>query len=120
MTEQPVRQSVVESFRVVKLPEEHRRRIYAQTRKTAKVTTEKPLLLPKGGAVRQSLENMLQDTHDMGLGQIAALHDISVEDVSEIIKEGDAKQWDTSARSNAVRNGERVYPKEMSQPPANP
>ena len=70
-----------------------------------------------GTAVRQSLdlEEMLQKTFDRELMRFAALHDITVDDVKEVIKEGDAKVWDDSPRSNAVRDGRRVYAKEKSE-----
>ena len=58
---------------------------------------------------------MLGETHDYGLRQLAALHNVSLDDIHEVIKEGDAKGWDDSPRSNAVRDGQRVYPKEMSE-----
>jgi hypothetical protein len=58
---------------------------------------------------------MLQKTFDRELMRFAALHDITVDDVKEVIKEGDAKGWDGRPRSNAVRDGKRVYTKEMSE-----
>jgi hypothetical protein len=61
------------------------------------------------------MEDMLQKTFDRELTRFAALHDITLDDVKEVIKEGDAKVWDDSPRSNAVRGGKRVYPKEMSE-----
>jgi hypothetical protein len=58
---------------------------------------------------------MLQATYDREMMRFAALHDITVDDVKEVIKEGDANVWDDSPRSNAVRDGKRVYTKEMSE-----
>ncbi len=73
------------------------------------------MILPQGTKARASLEDMLQKTYDRELMHFAALHDITVDDVKEVIKEGDAKVWDDSPRSNAVRDGKRVYTKEMSE-----
>lgn len=104
-----------EEFRVVNLPEEQRKRIYDDYRKVARTTVEKPLALPQGTKIRKNLEVMLQKTYDRELNRFAALHDITVDDVQEVIKEGDAKNWDTSPRSHAVRDGKRVYAKEKSE-----
>lgn len=113
--EETVKPATPEPYRVIKLPEEHRRRIYNDYRTVARTTVEKPLILPQGTKARASLEDMLQKTYDRELLHFAALHDITVDDVKEVIKEGDAKVWDDSPRSNAVRDGKRVYQKEMSE-----
>ncbi len=110
--EETIKPATPEPYREIDLPEETRRRIYSDYRKMARTTVEQPLPLPQGGAARASLEDMLQKTHDRELMHFAALHDITVDDVKEVIKEGDAKVWDDSPRSNAVRDGKRVYPKE--------
>ncbi len=102
-------------YRIVKLPEEQRKRIYDDYRTVAETTVEKALILPQGTRARKSLEVMLEKTYDRELVHFAMLHDIEVDDVAEIIKEGDAKVWDDSPRSNAVRDGKRVYAKEMSE-----
>lgn len=102
-------------YREINLPEEQRRRIYNDYRQVARTTVEKPLVLPQGTQARALLEDTLDKTFERELTRFAALHDISVDDVREVIKEGDAKVWDDSPRSNAVRDGKRVYPKEMSE-----
>lgn len=113
--EETIKPTTPEPYRIIDLPEEHRMRIYKDYRTVARTTVEKPLILPQGTKARQNLEVMLQQTFDRELTHFAALHDISVDDVKEVIKEGDAKVWDDSARSNAVRDGKRVYSKEMSE-----
>jgi hypothetical protein len=113
--EETIKPATPEPYRIINLPEEQRRRIYNDYRKVARTTVEKPLVLPQGSKPRQSLEDMLQKTYDRELTHFAALHDITVADVQEVIKEGDAKVWDDSPRSNAVRDGKRVYSKEMSE-----
>jgi hypothetical protein len=113
--EETIKPAIPEKYRVINLPEEHRKRIYKDYRTVARTTVEKPLILPQGTKVRQSLENMLQKTFDRELLAFSALHDITVDDVQEVIKEGDAKVWDGSPRSNAVRDGKRVYTEEMSE-----
>jgi predicted RNA-binding Zn-ribbon protein involved in translation (DUF1610 family) len=102
------------SYRVVNLPEATRRRIYDDYRAAARTTTEKPLPLPQNSPARKLLEDTLQKTLDRELTHFAVLHNIEVDDVREIIKEGDANDWDPSPRSNAVRGGQRVSPPEMS------
>ena len=113
--EETIKPATPQEYREIKLPEEARKRIYADYRKVAKTTVEKPLALPQGTKMRANMEDMLQKTFDRELAHFAALHDITVDDVKEVIKEGDAKIWDDSPRSNAVRGGKRVYPKEMSE-----
>ena len=97
------------------LSEEMRKKVYLDYRSVARTTLEKPLPLPQGSPPRQALEDMLQKTFDREIMRFAALHRITVEDIHEVIKEGDAKQWDPSPRSNATRNGKRLYPEEMSR-----
>jgi hypothetical protein len=104
-----------EPYREVRLPEQTRKRIYDDYRKVARTTVEKPLLMPQGSPPRKMMEDMLQKTFDRELRRFAALHNIDVDQVHEIIKEGDAKKWDPSPRSNATRGGIRVYPREMSE-----
>lgn len=113
--EDTIKPSTPEPYRVIDLPEETRRRIYKDYRNVAVTTVERPLILPQGTKPRESLEDMLQKTYDRELARFAALHDITVDDVKEVIKEGDAKVWDDRPRSHAVRDGKRVYSKEMSE-----
>ena len=113
--EETIKPATPEPYREIRLPEDTRRRIYNDYRQVARTTVETPLILPQGTKARASLEDMLQKTYDRELMRFAALHDISVDDVKEVIKEGDAKVWDDSPRSNAVRDGKRVYTKEMSE-----
>lgn len=113
--EETIKPRQPEPYRVVDLPEATRRRIYDDYRKVARTTVETPLILPQGTRPRKLLEDTLQKTYDRELNRFAALHDINVDDVQEIIKEGDAKNWDPTPRSNAVRDGKRVYPEEMSE-----
>lgn len=119
-TVETIKPATPQPYRVVKLPEEQRRRIYDDYRKVARSTVETPLMLPDGTRVRASVENMLQKTYERELVHFAALNDIDVDDVHEIIKEGDANVWDDSPRSNATRDGKRVYAEEMSVGGSNP
>ncbi len=104
-----------EPYRVINRPEEQRKRIYNDYRTVARTTVEVPLVLPQGTKPRELMEDTLQKTFDRELMAFAALHDITIDDVKEVIKEGDAKVWDDSPRSNAVRGGKRVYAKEKSE-----
>ena len=103
------------AFREIKLPEATRKRIYEDYRAVARTTIEKPLPLPQGSPARPALEQMLQKALDRELNRFAALHNISLDDVHEVILEGDAKSWDPSPRSHATRNGKRLYSEEMSE-----
>jgi hypothetical protein len=97
-------------YRVVDLPEPTRREIYDDYREAARTTREKPLPLFQDSAPRSAMERMLQETLDREIRRLAALHDISVNDIKQIIAEGDAKGWDPTPRSNARRDGEPVNP----------
>ncbi|WP_404304703.1 hypothetical protein [Neorhodopirellula lusitana] len=102
------------SLTIVKIPEGRRRRIYDDMRITARMTSEKQLMVP-GGGVRKNLEGMLKATYENSIQQLAALNNVSMDDVRNIVREGDLKNWDPRARSNARRDGERVYDEERSQ-----
>ncbi|MGI9474482.1 MAG: hypothetical protein ACR2NZ_23295 [Rubripirellula sp.] len=113
--EETIKPAIPEEYRIVRLPEDTRKRLYSDYRKVARTTVETPLMVPQGTKLRQATEGMLEGVFDRELTRFAALHDISVDDVKEVIKEGDAKAWDGSPRSHAVRDGKRVYTKEMSE-----
>jgi hypothetical protein len=100
---------------IASVPENQRRAIYDQIRDSARTTIEAPLLVPDGNPVRSSMEKSQQAIHDNSMRQLAALHDISMDDIALITAEGDAKNWDPSPRSHARRNGERLYPEERSR-----
>ncbi|MEM9644654.1 MAG: hypothetical protein AAF989_06655 [Planctomycetota bacterium] len=103
---------VAPEYREINMPEEKRKSIYMDTRKTAATSIEAPLLLL--GVARTTMEKTLQQTYDAELRKLAALHDIPIEDMKQLVNEGDAKKWDPSPRSNAKRNGKRIYPKSWS------
>ncbi|PHQ32292.1 zinc ribbon domain-containing protein [Rhodopirellula bahusiensis] len=100
---------------IANVPEDKRKSIYDQIRDSARTTIEAPLLVPDGNAVRSTMEKSQQAIHDNSMRQLAALHDISLDDIALITAEGDAKNWDPSPRSHARRNGERLYPEERSR-----
>lgn len=99
-------------YQEVDMPEGDRKRIYADMRIAAVKTIEKPLLLI--GPPRTAMENLLQKTWDDEIQKQAALHDVKPDDIKQIVNEGDNKKWDPSPRSNAKRNGKRIYPKSWS------
>lgn len=113
--EETIKPLIPEEYRIVNLPEATRRRIYDDYRQVARTTVEVPLALPQDWKIRKSLETTLDKTYERELMRFAALHDVTVDDVREVIKEGDAKVWDDSPRSHAVRDGKRVYAKEKSE-----
>lgn len=103
------------SLMIARLPEAKRREIYKMIRDTAVSSVEKPILAPDGSPPRVAMEKMLEATYQNSLRQIQALHDVSAEQIQQIIAEGDMKVWDKRPRSNARRNGKRLYPKEQSR-----
>ncbi len=88
----------VASYREVDLPEETRKKIYYDYRRMAKSSIEKKLPVPKDSPVRKSVEGMLRKTADREVTHFALLHNISEEDVMQIVAEGDAKQWPGSKK----------------------
>ena len=113
--EDTIKPRVPEPYREIRKPEQTRQQIYKDYRQVARTTIEKPLPLLQGSPPRRMMEDMLQKTFDRELSRFAALHNVDVDDIHEVIKEGDANNWDPSPRSNAVRGGKRVYPKEKSE-----
>ena len=117
--EEPVAASSPEStepsYRIVELPESTRRKIYDDLRAAARTSTEKPLLIPQGTGLRKNMEGNLEQIFEREITRFAAIHDVEADDIEQIIAEGDAKGWDPRPRSNAVRDGERVYDKERSE-----
>ncbi|MEC7678062.1 MAG: hypothetical protein VX694_02240 [Planctomycetota bacterium] len=103
------------TYEEIRLPESTRKKLYSDYRAVARTTLEKPLPLPQGSPPRAAMEKMLQQVFDRELTRFAALYRISESEVREVIKEGDAKNWDPSPRSNATRNGKRLYPEGMSE-----
>ena len=112
--EQTNKPMVPEPYRVVNLPEEQRKRIYTDYRRVARTTTEVPIMMPSSKA-RSRVEDTLQGIQDRELRRFAALHNVDLADIQEIIKEGDAQVWDSSPRSHAKRGGKRNYSDEMSE-----
>ena len=108
-------ESAEPSYRIVELPESTRRKIYDDLRAAARTSTEQPLLIPQGTGLRQNMEGKLEQIFEREITRFAAIHDVKPEDIDQIIAEGDAKGWDPSPRSNAVRDGERVYDKDRSE-----
>lgn len=90
---EPVAWVPAESYRVIDLPEATRKRIYSDYRLAAGTTIGKPLPLPNESALRTSVEGMLAATLERELRRFAALHDVTVADILEVIKEGNAKAW---------------------------
>jgi len=58
---------------------------------------------------------MLDKTRENSIRQLAALHDLSVDQVRDIVTEGDMKNWDPRARSRMYRDGERFFTDERTQ-----
>ncbi len=82
-----------ESYREISLPESTRQKIYRDYRMSAGTSVEKPIPLPKEWKSRQALDATFNSILERELTLHASVHNISVDDVTEILKEGNAKQW---------------------------
>lgn len=93
-TESPTPQPPVsEPYREIDLPESTRQQIYRDYRTAAGSSVDKPIPLPKDWNSRKALDATLNKILDRELTLHASMHNIEVDDVIEIIKEGNAKRW---------------------------
>jgi hypothetical protein len=82
-----------EPYREIKLPESTRQQIYRDYRTAAGSSVEKPIPLPKDWDSRKALDATLNKVLERELTLHASMHNIEVDDVIEILKEGNAKKW---------------------------
>lgn len=85
--------ATTEPYRVIKLPESTRQKIYRDYRTAANTSVEKPIPLPKNWDSRKALDATLNKVLERELTMHASMHNIEVDDVIEILKEGNAKKW---------------------------
>lgn len=81
-------------YRVVDLSETVRRQIYSDFRQAAASSVGKQIMLPKDAPARIAMEKTMKAVLDREIRRFAALHDVSEDDIRQIIAEGDAKSWD--------------------------
>lgn len=80
-------------YRIVKLPESSRMRLYLDYRRLAGSSIEKKILLQKESKARKDLDNMLAAIVKREITHFALEYNITEDDVYQIIAEGDHKQW---------------------------
>ncbi len=81
------------TFEVVDVPEPRRREIYAMVRQSAKSSVERSLPAPKGSKLESTLTDLTTGVHEYSQSQIAALQDVTREQIDQIMLEGKAKGW---------------------------
>ncbi len=92
----PAQQSLTvatEPFREIDLPESTRQQIYRDYRTAKGSAVGQPIPMPKEWASRKAVDATLGNIVDRELTLHASIHNIQVDDVVEIIKEGNAKKW---------------------------
>ena len=80
------------------MPESTRKTIYLDYRKLVGSSTEKKVMIMKESPVNKGLQGMLGKTVDREITHFSLIHQISEDDVRQIIAEGDAKQWPGARR----------------------
>jgi len=89
---QPVA-AAAEPYREIDLPESQRKQIYADYRTAVKGTVGKPLPIPQASVAKQALDATMAAMLEREVRRFAAAHDVTEDDIAEVIKEGNAKQW---------------------------
>ena len=86
------------NYREVKLPESTRKLIYREYRMLVSSSTEKKIPVMKGSPVERTLSHTLGKTVDREITHWALIHNITEDDVMQIVAEGDAKRWPGSRK----------------------
>lgn len=81
-----------EPYRIVNVSESKRRRIYKDCC-DARTATQNQLQLPSGSIAQTSFDGLMGQILERELKRFAAIHDVRLEDMYEVMKEGDAKNW---------------------------
>lgn len=83
----------VEPYREISLSEETRKQIYRDYRLASKTTVEKPIPLPKKWDSRAAVDATMNIVLEREIMLHATAHNVSSDDIAEVIKEGNAKKW---------------------------
>lgn len=89
--EQERRDSIV--YREVDLAEAERRRLFADLSATKATTVDAKMPLTKDSRTRKFVTGTLQKVLDREIEMQSIMHKVSPDDLQEIMKEGDAKNW---------------------------
>ena len=86
-------------FRVVtKLSEKTRQEIYFDYRRMAASSIEKKVFVAKDSPVGKALDDMLHKTVDREITHFSLIHNVTEDDIMQIVAEGDAKKWPGSKK----------------------
>lgn len=80
-------------YRVVDLPEPQRKQIFLDMQAAADSSVNAKIPLPKNSKIGNFVGDNLQKIVDREANMHSIMNDIEAEDVAEIMKEGDAKDW---------------------------
>ena len=78
---------------IADVPEPRRKEIYVMVRQSAKSSVERTLPAPKGSKLEATLSNLTENVHEYSQSQIAALSDVTQQQIDQIVAEGNAKGW---------------------------
>ncbi len=80
-------------YRVVKLPESTRKKIYESFRIAASSSVEKKVMIPKNSVAAKGLASTMSSMVDREVQMLSLQHNISTDDVLQIVAEGNDKGW---------------------------
>ncbi|MCC9601174.1 zinc-ribbon domain-containing protein [Stieleria sp. JC731] len=80
-------------YRVVDLPESTRQQIYRDYSAMTNSMNRNSKKIPKSGAAGKAFNSLMQKTADREATHFALMHNITEEDVMQIVIEGQAKDW---------------------------
>ena len=87
-----------EPYREIDLPESVRKRLYWDYRLMVKSSTEKKLMVPKESYTYKQVKGTMQGIVDREVKHFALLHNITEEEVLQVVAEGNAKKWPGSPK----------------------
>ena len=83
----------IKPYREIDLPESTRQQIYRDYRTAKGSSVGKPIPMPKDWDSRKAVDATLTNMLDRELTLHASIHNIQVDDIVQIINEGNAKGW---------------------------
>ena len=84
---------IPDTYEVVDLPESTRKSIYHDYQQMIGSSFGKARKIPKSGAAGKALRGMLTSTVEREIKHMALIHNVSEDDILQIVAEGDAKDW---------------------------
>ena len=80
-------------YRIVKLPESTRKKIYESFRIAASSSVEKKVMVPKASVAAKIMKSTMTAMVDREVTMLALQHRIEPDDVLQIVAEGNDKGW---------------------------